>query len=161
MSILDYTSYDEVRAALGVTVSELSDDTLSLPLYEDNLLTDLDDIDDQLAATFATTQIEPVPTDAQTRFLRVTRLFATYSLAKALSTTLPMFGPKAVEDGKARMERFADPYKATIASIAAEWEKWRGRVQQAYIALGQSATTTVVRPYFSVVSPASDPITGV
>jgi hypothetical protein len=160
MSILDYTSYDEVRAALGVSVSELSDDTLSLLMYEDALLADLDDIDDQLATTFATVQVEPTPTDAQTRFLRVTRLFATYSLAKALSATLPMFGPKSVEDGKARMERFADPYKATIASILAEYEKWRGRVQQAYIALGQSGTTATARPYFAVVSPASDPITG-
>jgi hypothetical protein len=160
MSILDYTSYDEVRAALGVSDDELEDVTLALPIYEDRLLADLEDIGADLNALYLATKDVAEPAADQVRFLRSARLFANYALAKALTGTLPMFGPKSIEDGKARMERFADPYKETVRSINSEYEKWRARLQQAYSTLGQPSSGSTRRPYFAVVSPASDPITG-
>lgn len=161
MSILDYTSYDEVRAALGVSDEELEDVTLALPMYEDRLMADLEDIGADLHALYLATKLVVGPTAEQTRFLRSARLFATYALAKVLTGTLPMFGLKSMEDGKARGERFADPYRETVRTINSDYDKWRARLQQAYSALGQPSSGVTSRPYLAVVSPGSDPITGV
>ena len=63
-----------------------------------------------------------VPSEDQIRFSAMLRLFATYSSGcKALTNTLPMFGPKSVEDGKAKVDRFNDPYKATIKAVLGDF----------------------------------------
>ena len=41
MALLTYTTYDDIRAALGVSSDEIEDATLSLSLYELNLTSDL------------------------------------------------------------------------------------------------------------------------
>lgn len=162
MSLINYTSYDDIRAALGVSDEELEDDTLGLTLYEDHLKAELDDISYGLDPFHAT--LEAVPeTDldpAQKRFMMAARLFATYATARTLTVTLPVFAPKTIEDGKARMERHADPYKATIQAINSEYERWRNRLKDAFLALGETSAVNTRRTYLSVVSPASDPITG-
>lgn len=156
-----YTTYHDIRAALGVSEEELDDGTLSLQLYEDHLLADLDEISINMRAVFSTVLQADPQSDLQKRFLSYVRLFATYSVAKTLTTTLPMFGPKSIEDGKARMQRFDSPYKDTIAAVGREYDKWKNRLQQAFQALGESGTTRTTRTYLSVVSPGSDPVTGV
>lgn len=160
MSLIDYTSYDAVRAALGVTDEELEDDTLSLQLYEDHLKSDLDDISYDLDGVHVTLLATPVLTAAEERFMMASRLFATYSVAKTLTVTLPMFGPRSVEDGKAKVERFQDPYKATITAVNNEYEKWYNRLKDAFGDLGQATTVRTARVYAAVVTPASDPILG-
>ena len=155
-----YTTYHDIRAALGVSDEELDDGTLSLQLYEDHLLADLGEISFNLAGFFATVLAKPTPTDEETRFLSYVRLFSTYSVAKTLTTTLPLFAPRSIEDGKARVQRFDSPYKDTIAAVGREYEKWKNRLQQAFMALGEGSTTRTQRSWLSVVSPGSDPVTG-
>lgn len=155
-----YTTYHDIRAALGVSEDELSDEVLSLQLYEDQLFDSLDEISLTLRDLFASISAEPTPTAEQTRFLSYVRLFSTYSVAKVLTTSLPLFGPKSIEDGKAKLTRFDSPYKDTVAAVAREYDKWRNRLQQAFSALGEiGAGTYVPRTYLSVVSPGFDPIT--
>lgn len=154
-----YTTFEDVRAALGVSSTELEDGTLTLQLYEDHLMADLDDISLSLRDTFIAFSAEAAPTSAQSRLLQYTRLFATYSVAKALTNTLPMFGPKTIEDGKARMQRFENPYRETIDAVNREYERWRNRLQQAFVAIGEASSRTN-RSYMSVVSPGFDPVTG-
>lgn len=160
MALSNYTSFDEIRAALGVTDNELEDLTLELALYETGLIADLDDISPDLNAQFIALLSEAAPTAQQERFVSTTRVFATYAVAKTLTNTLPMFGPKSVEDGKARMERFTDPYRDVIKSVNSQFEKWRDRLAKTFEALGQVSEARVARPYVLAVTPASDPILG-
>ena len=104
MSLLNYTTYDDIRAALGVSDEELEDGVLGLQLYEDSLSFELSDIHPDLDALHTTLESTPVLTSAQERFMAACRGFATYAVARSLTSTLPMFGPKSIEDGKARME---------------------------------------------------------
>lgn len=160
MLITDFASYEEVRSTLGVTEEELSDATLGLGMYEDVLMSDLEDVALDLPATYATTLAIVTPTDAQARFLRHARAFARYSIARHLTITLPVFSPREVGDGKAVMSRVADPFRETVKAINGEYEKARTRLVAAFEALGSAAEVTTPRVYFSVVSPVSDPITG-
>lgn len=160
MSLVNYTDYDSIRAALGVSSDEIGDDILSLPLYEDYLASDLEDVHIDLDSKHTLTAAIAVPSDEEKRFLRYSRLFATYSVARALTSTLPMFSPKSIEDGKAKMDRYNDPYKATITAVLGEFERWKSSLLTAYLALGASATASVTRSYMSTATPGSDPITG-
>jgi hypothetical protein len=154
-----YSTYHDIRAALGVSDEELDDATLSLQLFEDHLIADLDDIALNLRDVFSTVSNESSPTAAQTRFLSYVRLYSTYSVAKVLTTSLPLFSPKSVADGKAQLTRYENPYKDTVAAVAREYERWRSRLQAAFNELGGSGTTLTPRSYMSVVVPGTDPIT--
>lgn len=160
MSLSNYTTLADIRGALGVSDEELEDDVLLLQMYEDHLRADLDAISYDLHTVHSGLQAQAVLSGPEERFLRYARLFATYAVAKALTVTLPMFGPKSVEDGKARMERFQDPYRDTIKAVNAEYDRWRRLLQDSFQALGQIGATRVVRPYVLGVTPATNPITG-
>jgi hypothetical protein len=160
MALINYTSYEDIRAALGVTDEELDDDTLGLQLYEDHLKADLEDVSYDVDTVHAGLEGASTLTATEERFMRASRLFATYSVAKALTNTLPMFGQKSVEDGKAKVERFTDPYRATVLAVNSEFERWRSKLKATYEAIGQVATTTSSRVYAMAVTPSSDPITG-
>ncbi len=160
MPLANYTTFHDVRAALGVSSEELGDDVLGLQLYEDHLQADLDDISISLDPAHALLEAEPVLTAVQERFMMAARGFSTYAVAKTLTVTLPMFGPKSIEDGKARLERFNDPYKATIIAVGNEYDRWRSRLIAAFLALGETATTATTRRYVVAIPPASNPITG-
>lgn len=156
-----YTTYDDIRAVLGVTTDELSDATLALQLYDDGLKADFEDVSLNLLTTFATVSAATPPLTAeQGRFLERMRLFATFSVAQQLLTSLPLFSPKTIGDGKAVMERHADPLRETVKRVTSGYERWRGKLEQALAAVGTATTATTPRVYFSVVSPVSDPITG-
>lgn len=158
--LIDFTTYSEIRAALGVSDEELADATLALPIYEEHLRADLEDISLSLIDTYNAVRAEAVPSAAQSRFLAAVHLFSTYSVAKHLTNALPLFSPRSVEDGKARMERFNDPYKGVIEKIESEYGRWQSRLEAAFIALGQSATARTARVFMSVAGAASNPITG-
>jgi hypothetical protein len=165
MALIDFISYDEVRAALGVSQDEIKDTTLSLNLYDFNLVSELESISLNLIAAYMA-QVAVTPssswTAAQTRFVQSTKLFAAYAVAKQLTVSLPMFGPKEQSDGKASLVRFAqDPYKATIASVVQQYETFRVKLAETYAALqSTTATANVTREYFSVATPDSNPILG-
>lgn len=160
MLISHYTTFDDIRAALGTNVDELEDETLALGLYEDALVSDLEDVAMGIPAAYTALQSDPTPTDAESRFLRCARTFATYSVARHLTVSLPLFSPMRTEDGKAGMSRISDPYKETVAGIHREYDRWRNRLLQAYQEASSVSGTTFQRVYLTVVSPAEDPITG-
>ena len=160
MSLLNYTTYDDIRAALGVSDEELEDGVLGLQLYEDSLRFELDDVHPDLVALHTTLESTPVLTSAQERFMASCRGFSTYAVARSLTSTLPMFGPKSVEDGKARMERFADPYKATIEAVNKSYTTWKARLEAAYGTLMSTSKPTVFMSYAVSATPTYNPITG-
>lgn len=162
MLLTDYTTYDEVRAALGVNVDEVDDATLALPLYENILQVELEDIDMDIPTLYESVSALPTPTDDQLRFMQAAHLFATYAVAKQLTTSLPLFSPEQITDGKAMIRRNQDtPYKAVIEAVAREYTRFKSRLEKMFAVVNStSAAGAVAKTYFSVASPTSDPITG-
>lgn len=52
--LTEYTTYEEIRAVLGVADEELEDAVLAQPLFERQLILDLDDINTGLVDQFKT-----------------------------------------------------------------------------------------------------------
>ena len=159
--LIDYTTYNDVRAALGVSDEDIPDAVLALNLYADTLTQEFEEIDLTLESTYTVTKALPVKTAAETRFLTACNVFATYSVAKQLTATMPLFAAKQVTDGKAQISRFDNPYKDVIAQVTAQYEKARTRLVAAFGAIGAVTTETVAKSYFGIVSPSVDPVTGV
>lgn len=166
MLLTDYTSFDEIRAALGVADDELADTQLNLPMYAEVLQMELEDIHVNLPTIYAATaplvDAGTITTDQQ-RFLQAAHLFATYAVAKHLTTALPLFSPEQVTDGKAMLRRAQTdtPYQKVIDAINREYARFRGRLEQMFAVINSTATPAQVsKSYLSVVTPAADPITG-
>lgn len=162
MGILSYTTYADIRAALGVSDEELSDDTLGLDLYAVNLEAELDDIDSGILTQYdVINAIDPgTRTPAQKKFYSLTGLYATYVVARQLGASLPMFSPLTVTDGKAAVGRFKDPYVATLTAIENQYAFVNGKLKDAYLALSATARTTVDLVFMGVASPSYDPVVG-
>lgn len=164
MQLVEYISFDDVRAVLGVSSDEIEDTTLSLDLYVFNLTAELEGISLTLIPDYDALQEvkETDRTDNDRRFDRALRLFCAYCVANQACGALPMFAPKEQSDGKASLTRFAqDPYKATIARISQQYEAAKAALAAAYGVLdAPSAPVATTRPYFVVSTPTYDPITG-
>ena len=168
-TLTDYTTFAEVRAALGVSDDEVGDDVLGLAMYGSHLGTELDDLTlefgltDDIETTYEGLKaILPGDlTKPQTRALETVSLFATYAVARHLGTSLPMMAPKSLGDGKALMARFSDsPYKTTLANVEAQYEKVKVSLGAALAALSSTTATTLVTTFMAVSSPAVDQVTG-
>jgi len=160
MALLGYTSYDEIRAALGVNDEELTDEKLGLRIYEDNLATELDEVDAILVEKYeASVALGEGASKAQKRLVASTRLLATYIVARQLSGSLSMFSVKSMSDSKAEVSRFSDPYKETIKHVKAQWEVYRQRTLAALAAT--QSTDVVVRPrtIMLISTATTDPVT--
>lgn len=160
MSITAYTTYDDVRAVLGVSAKDLSDETLSLAWYSDVLDEELDKVSSTLAQAFSTASSETTPSVAQQRLMRSVRIFASVAVANSATAALRMFAPQQVTDGKAAMTRFSDPVKELAKEIATKLQSARDAVAAALVAVETTSLTSTPRVWFSVVSPTSDPVTG-
>lgn len=155
-----YTSYEEVRSVLGVEDDELLDETLALPVYLNLLLEDLMDVNINTEKMFDDISGEDDPTPLQLRFLRLVGTFSTYSVARHLTTSLPMFAPRSLGDGKATMSRFLDPYKDTIKKIEEQFTLTQGRLQQVIDELNSETKEATTKRYFVGVGLSRDPVTG-
>lgn len=158
--LTDYTTYNDIRAVLGVSEDDLTDTTLALQIYEDYLTQELEDVDIDLPDTYTTTAALPAPTAAETRFVKACSLFATFSVARTLTASLPLFAAKQITDGKAQVSRFDNPYKDAIKSINEQYEVLKTRLIAALGAIGTITTAATVQRYFAVISPSVDPVTG-
>ena len=130
MAITDYTTYDDIRAVLGVEDDELLDATIGLSVYENTLSLALAATSGVLSPSTETRdlaeQYEYIsglgsPTDDETQMLLTIENYACYIVAAALASSLPMFAPKIQSDGKSTLTRFAseETYKSAQRGI---WE---------------------------------------
>lgn len=167
MPILDYTSYDEVRAVLGVGTGELSDTTLGLEVYSNGLNAELRDIkiagvNDTVTSQYSTIKgMNSGRTDSQQEFYENVRSFSTYSIARSLASSLPMFAPKDISESKTILGRFSqDPYKETLKRIEENYGLYRTRLLASFNKVTAANSTPVKRTLFAVSSPSSDRVTG-
>jgi hypothetical protein len=157
--LTDYTSFDEIRAAIGVNDEELEDATLTLPMYEQNLVIDLDEIHDDIDTAY-NALLAPLSAD-QERFQRCVQLFATYSVARHLLGSLPIFLPKRVQDGRAEQERVNDPYEGVREGVNGMYARMREKLLAAFNVLFPATPgTPAVTQVFAVgVGLSLDPVT--
>lgn len=167
MLITEYTTFEEVRAALGVSDDELEDDQINLPMYGDMLQIDLEDVHVNVPSVYVAAKqaVEAgSASDDQRRFAQAAHLFATYAIARQLAGTLPLFSPEQITDGKAMIRRSQSdsPYKMAVDTVNREFARFRGRLDQMFAVVNSSSgTTTAAKSFLSVVSPGADPVTGV
>jgi hypothetical protein len=161
---LTRTTADEVRAVLGVSDEELEDLTLDLKVFTDQLELELSDIDATLPWTLDTILAIPSVsrTAAQAKVFTIANLFSAYAYGKILLTSLPLFSPKRMTDGRAEFERFADPFETVRNGVNAGYVSLRARLQTALTTLNGYAAPAAITPIFSVsIGLAVDPVTGV
>ena len=158
--ITEFTSYADVRAALGVSEDDLEDETLELDLYADMLEVEFEDVSATFLTTYAAAQATDTPTEAQARFLKATRLFSTYAIAKHCCGSLPLFAAKQVTDSKASVQRFDSPIRDVVKSINDRYGVLRARLSSAMDALAAPSLVTIAKVHLAVASPSNDPITG-
>lgn len=164
ISLLDYTSYEEVRAALGVSEYELSDDTLSLNLYTQTLQIRLRTMTGTFGATtgslvaiFDVLSLLPSPTAAQEDMLFLIKQYATYVVAEVCLTGLSLMALKSESDGKTVQTRFSAEatFKDVAANIRQQLNSLSGMLTES---LGGDASTSSL-PFFSKVEPDIDRVT--
>lgn len=164
MALIDYTTYAECRAALGTNDKEIDDVVLVLPMYALGLVADLEDISSTLVADYTTIAAltANVRTAAQQAVYDAVRLFAPYSVASLLASSLPMFAPKQITDGKAGMTRDSSaPYKEAIKDAKTKFDRFRARLLAKYTTFkSNTSIAAVALPLMRVSSPTSDPIAG-
>ena len=161
--ITDYTSFEDVRAALGVSDEEISDGTLQLESWSILLDEDLRSINAGLAAIF-TDLAGNVPdwTADERRLHSLIKLYATYAVAFRLLDSSELFGFLRVADGRASTERVPDAYRNLRANLTAMLGRVRALLASALLAVFpvvEVPTLTVVS-YFGAVGTATDPVTG-
>lgn len=164
MTLTDFTGLDDIRAALGVSVDEISDATLSLPLYVNNLVASLLQVDPGIITLFNTKRAIPEGnrTADEYMFVIIFPVYCTYIVAQQLTVSLPLFSPKEITDGQAGFTRYSqDPYKETKKGIAQMLDGYYNQVT-AVLALLTSTTAQEYKPptVMRVSTIGYDPVVG-
>jgi hypothetical protein len=163
MAINDYTTFADIRAVIGVNDIELPNAVLELDVYSLNLTAEIEDVDITIPAKFVEVGnvIETTRSAAQRRFYDSCRTFATYAVAKQLSSSLPMFGPKDVSDSKTSITRFSDsPYKETAKKIESAYDLNKSRLVKAFGDVISETRSLPTRTMLVISSPTTDRVTG-
>ena len=158
-TLTQFTSYDEIRAVLGVSDEELEDTTLALSMYPRLLEMDLRDISSGLVDQYLAIYALAIKTPEEQKLLDVVSVFSAYAISKHLLTALPLFSPKRITDGRTDTDRVADPFETVREGVNSMYPILRGRVKAALQALGTPVTVAAPRLYFSAVGLATNPIT--
>jgi hypothetical protein len=159
--LTDYTTYDEVRAVLGLSTKDLEDATLSLSIYERNLTMELAEADPNVKSQYLAITLIPenTRTAAQQTFFEVTQVFAAYSVSRQLLTSLPYFALQRVTDGRAEGEREHDAFKDTKDSINATYNILATRLKTYFAALGNNLVARESAVHSVGVGISYDPVT--
>jgi hypothetical protein len=161
MDLRDYTTFDDVRAALGVTAKEIGDEVIGLPLYEDNLINEMDSLDANFLEDYDAVLLSNTEVKAELKMLRAGRLFCTYAVANQCLASLPLFSPREISDGKASFSRYNDnPYATTIKEVRSRYAQYKTALLDAYMAVKASSSKTTAPVYMVISTPTANPITG-
>ena len=158
--LTDYTTYESVRAVLGLNSRELPDALLAAEIYGLALDEDHAQISADLVADYAVAVLLTTP--AAKNFVRTLRIFSTHSVAFKCVDTLPLLSSKAITDGKAGVYRDGNsPYKETMAKLEAAYSRAKRSLQEAY-AIYKGTTLAEATPVnlVGVSVLAVDPVTG-
>jgi hypothetical protein len=157
--LTDYTSYDSVRAVLGVTSRIFPDTVLASEIYDLALRADLVEVgqgvdpDSDLDADFLALE------DTATDFYSAVRLFAAHSVAFRALPAMPELSPTFMGDSKASVKK---DQAAVARNVTGAYLKFRRRLVVMYAEFLEVGAPEVSQPsLMSVSSPDFDPVTGV
>lgn len=160
-----YTDNSTVRAVLGVSVKEIRDDVLNLPLYSDHLALSYRLLNPNIMVWWATiTAILPADrTTAQAQFYSLAQLYAAYAVAAHALEKVEMFAPKKITDGSAAQERVETAWDRLRASVGLALARYAQALLAALLALDPTQSVPdrlPTRRASSNVGLASDPVLG-
>jgi hypothetical protein len=161
MPITDYVTYDEIRAVLGVSDEELEDLTLGLPIYEKILSFELGDISPNLESLYASISASSSPTATESKLLDVVSVFSAYAISKYLLTSIPLFAPKTITDGRAQTDRVTDPFSTVRDGVNFTYGTLKGRIQTLLLAIEGVSSQPAARVYSSSAGLYVNPVTGI
>jgi hypothetical protein len=161
--ITDYTSFDDIRAALGVSDEEIADGTLQLGSWSTLLDEDLREVNEDLLETFSTLIADEVNwTPEERRLVGLIKLYSTYAVAFRLLDSSELFGFLRVADGRASTERVPDAYRNLRANVTAMLGRIKSKLIAALLVVfpGTDVPALTALTYFAAVGTATDPVTG-
>ena len=166
MALMPYTDALSVRALLGISEGEVSDDVLEAEILESYLTLDLNDMTDPEGAVVSNytdvIALDPgAMTSSQRIFRNCVKLYSGYSVAYHL-TGMPNLILKKETDGKASGERFDKALEGLQSNLLAGMNAMRARLLKALGDMGVGFITPAVSTSQIAVSVglAVDPITG-
>lgn len=164
MDLTDYTTFDEVRSALGVDSSDLPDETLQLRRYLTEVEIGLEEVGSTVITQYKVISDKETSarTDAESLVYDRTRLCATYLAAAACLSGLPLFVNKSETDEKSSYTRFTGNVIEQVSeNIRASLERYRAALQNAVSSLENGSSVVRQRRTFIYAVPSNyDPVTG-
>lgn len=161
--LTDVVSAEEIRALLGVTAKELSDERVDLPIYLKIVKSSVGALDTE-RRIWATYEALPDSglTDEQTRFQDAFRTYVAVRAAMAISISLPGMGFRSLTDGKASVTRESNSAELIIGNLQLALEEAAQELVNAAAALLPSLpVTATVGLFFGTATPGgTDPVTG-
>jgi hypothetical protein len=160
--ILEYvTSYDDVRAVLGLPSDELNDETLGLKIYLNSLNIALTRVVGTYPTDYGSTRtlVELYEAlkdgDPLDEIVPIIQMYAIYSVANTVANTLPMIGVKTKSDGKSVVTRHSaeSVYLDTHKSIKEALRTYSAMLRDKF---GEGVTDV---ESLTVVTPALDVVT--
>lgn len=161
--LTDYTTFADIRAALGVSEEELDDATLELDLHLTLLEDGVDQLSPTLLADWAALPSPDTQSADQLKFAALFKLYCTYAVAFNLLNSAELFGFLKVADGRASTERVPEAYKSLRLGVTGMYQRVKARMLAAYLVLVPAAVvaTPVITSLVSSVGIAADPVTNV
>ena len=162
MALTDYTDYDSIRAALGVSAKDLSDTALAVDYYLHELEQSLLELNADILTDYSTATGES--TTASANFVRAVRLYSANFVAGLCSGVSANLIAKSITNGRGGFSRQTE--KVQLKAIQALLDKVRAsqvRLRSAYAVYSPSSgvSTVTVPPTFLAVSELdTDPVTG-
>ena len=145
IELTDFLELSEIRAALGVSEYELSDETLALPMYarglERILRSTEGTVGAQTGSLLALYDALSGSTDEdELYFVDQIKQLAVYAVAESCLTGISLFAAKSTSDGKATETRFSS--EATFKDVASNIRAQLATIMNDInIAVGNAAAT--------------------
>jgi hypothetical protein len=161
--ITEYTTFNDVRAALGVGDKEITDATLGLELWSTQLDEFFYAVSPSLLTTYQALDPEPESrTSDENRFVGLLKLTATYAVAASLLDSAELFGFLKVGDGRAATERTPDAYKKLRENILASLARIKALLLAVLGLLDPLLAPPAAVGFLPLIvsRPSADPVTG-
>lgn len=160
--VSDFTTYQDIRVALGVSTEEIEDSEIEIDSIRTELAEAYERLDaGMLGAVQGLPEDEETRTAAQLRFGRRARMFATYVVANYLLNSVEMFSFLKVADGRASAERAQKAFETLRLNIQAMLARVSASLLEAYAVLVPTAAVVTPTPlaFAGAVGVAVDPVT--
>lgn len=165
MALTDYTTPNDVRAALGVSKTEINDAAISTLMHESIILEAMDSVHELVHTRYQEIKnlVEANRTKEQVKFFRTAQLFNTYALADHLTRSLPMFSVRSITDGKAEFTRASKALEIALEQLQGMFAVFKYRLGLALNAL--EGTQVIDTSYSAIVTSTvvglgTDPVRG-